>query len=134
MKELLKLLGLKAKATETQLADAVKALCGHAAQVRSLLGLAETATHDEVHALLAKLVSAPKPAPTGGFDPAALAAKLAAGLTRDQAIAALAAQAEHDATAPHDAVPVGQSVEEAAPEESESSAAAEKSTQEAPAA
>ena len=97
MKELIKLLGLKAKATETELLSAVTALVQHAAQVRSLLGLEASAAHDEVHDVLAKLLSAPRPAVTGGFAPEQIAAKVAAGLTREQAIEALERQAHHDA-------------------------------------
>lgn len=102
MKELIKLLGLKAKATEAELVAAVKALAAHAAQIRSLLGLEATAAHDEVHELLAKVLSAPKPAATGGFAPEAVAAKVSAGLTREQAIDALRRQAEHDANLGND--------------------------------
>ena len=102
MKELLKLLGLKAKAAESELVAAVTALVNHAATVRSLLGLELDAANDEVHELLAKALSAPKPVATGGFAPEAVAEKVAAGLTRDQAIEALQRQAEHDANLGND--------------------------------
>ena len=102
MKELLKLLGLKAKAAESDLVSAVTALVNHAATVRSLLGLELDAANDEVHELLAKALSAPKPAATGGFASEAVAEKVAAGLTRDQAIEALQRQAEHDANLGND--------------------------------
>ena len=127
MKELISLLGLKAKATEAELVAAVKALTAHAAQVRSLLGLEVSAAHDEVHELLAKVLSAPKPAATGGFAPELVAAKVAAGLTREQAIEALQRQADHDAG-------LGNDLEEQGLTQQEPTAAPNNTTEETPAA
>lgn len=50
------------------------------------------------------------------FTDAEIAAKRAAGLTKDQALAVLQAQAEHDATDPHDEAPEAESAgEESSP-------------------
>ena len=143
MKELLKLLGLKAKATEDQIVAEVRKLHDGFESIAQLLGVPSDL--DSIQAEIARLKALPKPAPTGGFDPAIVAAKMASGLSREQSLSALQAQAAHDATEPHDAVPVtapvesqeatGESQKEIVlPDNAAAAAALAASTQEAPAA
>lgn len=103
MTKIAELLGLKPEATEDQIVKALNkrfATSDAAAAELEKLGAEFRAAKDE----LDKLRKLPKH-DTANVNAAALAEKIASGLTRDQALEVLANQAEHDKTKPHDPAP-----------------------------